>query len=340
MTGGYEPGRPAVGTEPVGAEPVVALCSNENPLGASPHALRALLSAAVHVYPDPQSDVLRQRLSVEHDVEVARIAVGPGTTDLIYHLVRAAGGGVLAPTHTFVAYRLAARIAGVDYREVPLDRLAREVGPDTRLICIANPGNPTGELHSREQLLALLADLRPTVTVVLDEAYHEYLDPAVAPDGIVLARTHPAVVVLRTFSKAYGLAGLRVGYAVGAPDRIHQLDVVRPPFSVSGPAQAAAVAALDDPDHVRASRLVVERGRLQLQQGLAALGVQAPGGAGNFVLLNVGPRARAVWEVLLRSGVLVRRLEAYGLPEHLRVTIGTDDQNRRLLGVLALALSG
>jgi histidinol-phosphate aminotransferase len=182
--------------------------------------------------------------------------------------------------------------------------------------------------------VALLDRVPRSVTVVLDEAYHEYLDPETAPDGIALARSHPNVIVLRTFSKAHGLAALRVGYAVGSVERIGALDAVRPPFSVTGPAQAAAMAALDDPAHVRASRLLVDRGRAQLREGLAALGLPAPEGHGNFLLAHLGPRASAVWEALVRGGVLVRRLEPYGLTQHLRVTIGTADQNRRFLEVL------
>lgn len=345
MTGGYEPGRPSAEVLQglCGTEPLVTLSSNENPLGPSPYAARALLSAAVHLYPDTRSDPLRHRLATLHQVDPARVAVGPGTTDLIYHLVRLlGGGGVLAPAHTFVAYRLAARVAGHDYREVDggLGALARAVEPSTRLVCLANPGNPTGELYPREEVEALIAAVPPSVTVVLDEAYHEYVDPAVAPDGVALARTRPSVVVLRTFSKAHGLAALRIGYAVGSPDRIAALDAARPPFSVTGPAQAAALAALDDPEHVRRTRAAVGAGRAQLRAGLAALGLVAPESHGNFVLVHLGRAAPTVWEALVRAGVLVRRLEPYGLSEHLRVTVGTGDENRRFLAALGGCWTG
>jgi histidinol-phosphate aminotransferase len=340
LTGGYEPGRPSAEVLQglCGAGPLVALSSNENPLGPSPQALRALSpqqEAHVHLYPDTLCHSLRQRLAALHRVEPGQIAVGPGTTDLIYHLVRQATGGVLAPRYTFVAYRLAARAGGLAYREVDgLAALAQAADEGTGLVCLANPGNPTGQLYPRGELVALLEALPTAVTVLLDEAYHEYVDPRLAPDGIELARAFPSVVVLRTFSKAYGLAALRVGYALGAPERIARLDALRPPFAVAGPAQAAALAALDDQDHVRRTRELVARGRTQLAEGLTVSDSH-----GNFVLVHLGPAAGAVWEDLARSGVLVRRLEPYGLLEHLRVTVGTAEQNHRFLLALARALA-
>jgi histidinol-phosphate aminotransferase len=338
---GYQPGRPSAEALQglCGDGPLVMLSSNENPLGPSPQALSALMSLpdGLEVYPDTLCDPLRQRLAERHGLDPQQIAVGPGTTDLIYHLVRQAQGPVLAPRHTFVAYRLAAQGSGLSYREVDgLPALARAAS-GSALLCVANPGNPTGHLYLRQELEALLASIPPSVTVLVDEAYHEYVEPGLAPEGIGLVRDHPSVVVLRTFSKAYGLAALRVGYAVGAPDRIAKLNTQRPPFSVAGPAQAAALAALEDQAHVRRARELVARGRVQLAEGLAALGLPIAESHGNFVLVHVGARAGAVWEGLARAGVLVRRLEPYGLHEHLRVTIGTPEQNRRFLVALEWA---
>jgi histidinol-phosphate aminotransferase len=217
--------------------------------------------------------------------------------------------------------------------------LLAAIGPHTRLMLLANPNNPTGTWLDGAELDALLRAVPPEVIVVLDEAYHEYSAGMGVPDGTQWLARHPNLVVTRTFSKAYGLAGLRVGYALSHPDLANLLNRVRQPFNVSVPGLAAAVAALDDREHLEATLELNRQGLARLREGLSALGLKVLPSAANFVLCDLGRPAAAVNEALLRQGVIVRPLANYGLLHHLRITTGTAAQNERVLAAMAVALA-
>lgn len=348
----YEPGRPpaALLARVRRTRPIVMLSSNESALGPSPLARHAYAAAAdeLHVYPETSSALLRERIAEVHAVHPDEVCVGAGSTDLIYQLVQgqlvhgsAGPGTVLAPAYTFVAYALAARQAGLAYVEVPgvgfepdLDALAAAIDPTTQLVCIANPNNPTGAFVERAALTRFLARVPAHVPVVLDEAYAELVDAPGGAFGVQLRAAHPNLVVLRTLSKAYGLAALRVGYALASRERVRRLEQRRPPFSVSAPAQAAALAALGDHAHLASSVRLVHEGRPSLTAALEARGFGVHASQGNFVCVEVGPSAPRLWRELLAAGFVVRPLEPYGLSRHLRITIGTPEQHEGLLAAL------
>jgi histidinol-phosphate aminotransferase len=336
----YEPGKSIEQVQREwGLSRVVKLASNESPYGPSPRALAAAHQAlqAAHWYPDAGGYDLRADLAAYHGVSMREIALGAGSTELVQLLVYA----LLTPDDhavvvdvTFPMYRLALEVARVPYTVVPLrdgrydvEALARAVRPNTKMIFLANPNNPTGTYIPRMELEGLLEFLPPRVVVVHDEAYVHYVDCPDYPDGLTYYRRGAPVVVLRTFSKVYGLAGLRVGYAIGHPDIIRGIDTVRSPFNVSHVAQAAARAALADEAYVRT---VVEATRTQrawLTQRLTDLGWAPYPSQANFVCFSVGGDARVWSDRLLREGVIVRPLESFGWPTALRVTVGRPEDN-------------
>ena len=319
------------------------LASNENPLGAGKEAIAAAGRAPLGLYPDASMRLLRERLAVLHSVSDAELCVGAGSTDLIFHLVAslAAGGEVLVPRHSFIAYRLAADSAGVRYVEagaeadpvVDLESLSAAVTAQTKLVCVVNPANPTGQFFEPRALHRLLEALPRTMPVIIDEAYAEFVRQPRGVSGSMLRRAFPNVVVLRTFSKAYGLAALRVGYAVANPEWLSAVERRRPPFSVSGPAQAAALAALTDDAHLRASVALVQSQRQLVFTALQALGLEVLPSEGNFVCVRFADAAGAA-DGLSARGVTVLRLDAHGLPDWLRITIGDARQNEQLLAAV------
>jgi histidinol-phosphate aminotransferase len=351
----YQPGKPIEELErELGAAwpkaGAIKLASNENALGASPRAAAAAREAMaqVHLYPDGAAFRLRARLAAHLGVDEREVAVGAGSNELIDLLVRAfldEDEEVVAPAHAFICYRLAAQTHRRAYREAPngsrfaidVDAVLARVTPRTKLLFIANPNNPTGAYLGHASLERLCRALPPRVILALDEAYVEYVDAADYPDGLRLRATRERLVLLRTFSKVYGLAGLRVGYAVAPAPLVELLDRVRMPFNVSSIAQAAAVAALDDQEHVARSRALVNEQRPRLSAGISALGFDVFPSVGNFLLIDVprGRSAAGVYAALLRRGVIVRPLQPYGLQTQLRVTVGTAAENARLLDALA-----
>lgn len=356
----YEPGKPIEELErelgqalpPGGA---VKLASNENPLGPSPRALEAARAALakVNLYPDGGAFHLRRRLAAfhaDHGVREDELLVGHGSNEIIDLLVRTfcdAGDEVLAPAHSFLCYRLAAQARNAIYREVPrgldfaydLDALAEAVTPRTKIVFLANPDNPTGVHAGRAALERLCRALPPRVLLVLDEAYCEYAEAADYPDSLALRGERELLVSLRTFSKIYGLAGLRCGYAVAPREVVDYLNRVRAPFNVSSVAQAAARAALDDGEYVERARALNREGMAQVREGLAKLGLRFVPSQCNFLLVDVARDGRELFGALLRKGVIVRPMGGYGLPRHVRVTIGTVEENRRFLAALAEVLS-
>jgi len=349
----YEPGRPI---EEVARErgfsdasELIKLASNENALGPSRKALRAMRQAVgqMHRYPDGGAFYLREALGRRLNLSPDRIAVGHGSNELIAligHAFLEPGTSIVMADRAFSVYRLVARLYQADVIEVPmrefvhdLDAMLAAVRPDTRLIFVANPNNPTGTAVAPRALDRFLERLPSGVAAVLDEAYVELLPPRQQPDSVRYVREGRDVFVLRTFSKAYGLAGLRIGYALAPVEGVAALHRVRQPFNVNAMALAAALAALDDEAHLRRTRRMVARGLRQLEAGFDALGLHWTPSAVNFVLVEVGA-GRRVCEAMERRGVIVRPMDAYGLPRHVRITVGTPSENERLLRALSEAL--
>jgi histidinol-phosphate aminotransferase len=346
----YEPGKPIEELERElgvawGASGAIKLASNENPYGPSPLAIAAAgrALAEVNQYPDGGAFALRHKLAARHGVDAQQVLVGAGTNEIIDLLVQtfcAAGEEVVAPAYSFVAYRLAALKNRRPFREAPsgpqlgydVDALLASVTDKTKLLFIANPNNPTGAYISRAQFERLVQELPAQVILVADEAYFEYASALDYPDSTKYASRRARLVTLRTFSKIYGLAGLRVGYALASAELIDYVHRIRLPFNVSSVAQAAARAALDDGSHVARSRQGNDVRLPELAQALARLGLDALPSQANFLLVGLGARdGRQLYGELLRRGVIVRPLNGYGLPHHLRITVGTAAENERLL---------
>jgi histidinol-phosphate aminotransferase len=328
---------------------IIKLASNENPRGVSPLARRAIeaMLAELARYPDGNGFELKQALARRTGVREECIVLGNGSNDVLEMAARAflaPGLAAVYSQHAFAVYPLAVQAAGATGIEVPardyghdLAAMRHAVTPATRLVFIANPNNPTGTLVPPRALEAFIAGLPLEVLVVLDEAYHEYLLPENRSDSIGWLTRFPNLVVTRTFSKVYGLAGLRVGYAFAAPGVADLMNRVRQPFNVNSVALAAATAALEDAAFVRESYELNRSGMRQLTDAFARLGIEHIPSHGNFVSFRVKDAAR-VYRKLLRAGVIVRPIASYGMPHHLRVTIGLEAENTRFLAALEQAL--
>jgi histidinol-phosphate aminotransferase len=346
----YEGGKPIDElARELGVTDAVKLASNENPLGPSPRALEAarLSLANVHRYPDGAAYALRDRLAAFHGVRADEVLPGAGSNELLDLVVRT----FATPAHhivfaepSFIVYRIAALSGGVPFSAVPLVLHAHDLGgmaaavtPKTRVLFVANPNNPTGTHVGRAAVERLLREVPPEVIVVMDEAYFEYADAPDYPNSLALRGLRERLLVMRTFSKAYGLAGLRIGYAIGPARLIDYMNRVRAPFNASVPAQAAAVAALDDQAHLVESRALNGMERARLSEELEELGLSVAPSQANFVLVDVGRPARPVYEALLRHGVIVRPFG--NLPTSLRVTAGLPRENDRFLDALRKVLA-
>jgi len=334
------------------AAPVAWLDANENALGPSPRAVEAAREAAAraHRYPDASAAALRAALAAKLGVEPREVLVGNGSSELVELLVRTFvldGEDVLTSAQTWPAYRLAAQVHGRKLVEAPmkarhgvdLEAIKKLLSRRTKLVFLANPDSPTGTCLLEAELTPFLDAVPKDTLVVLDEAYVEFADAPGFPDALALRRRYPNLVVLRTFSKVHGLAGLRVGYGVARPDVADYIERVRPPHDVNAIAQAAGVAALADDAHVARSRALVLEERPFLAAGLAALGATVPPSQANFVLADFGGRpAKELADALLREGVAVRPLAAWGFPNAVRVAVGTREQSEACLAVLGKVL--
>ena len=330
---------------------IIKLASNENPLGPAPMALKAIQQELPYLtrYPDGNGFALKQAISQRFGFDSAMITLGNGSNDILELLTRAFVSSeheVIFSQHAFAVYPIVTQAVGARAVEVPavnwghdLQAMAAAVTPDTRVIFVANPNNPTGTWVGRSELEAFLDQVPEQVLVVLDEAYTEYVDDKHALNGFDYVAKHRNLIVSRTFSKAYGLAALRVGYCVSHPDIADVLNRVRQPFNVNNLGLAAAVASLSDNAYLEESRRANREGMIQLEQGFAEQGLSWIPSRGNFVAVDVGRDAAPVYEGLLRRGVIVRPVAGYGLPNHLRVTVGLPLQNQRFLDALAEVLA-
>lgn len=354
----YTPGKPIEELErEYGVSDSIKLASNENPLGASPKALAAARQAldGVGQYPDANGFELKRALAAHHGVASDCITLGNGSNDVLVFIAQTFLGGSrksLFSQYCFAVYPIATQMVGAeavvapalpaDHPAMPLGHdlraLYERVDSDTRVLWIANPNNPTGTWLEGERIQDLLASLPGHVICVVDEAYTEYAMSDSLGDASQWLERFPNLIVTRTFSKAYGLAGLRVGYALSNPGIADLLNRVRPAFNVNSPALAAARAALEDHAFIERSRRMNAAGLAQLRQGLSTLGAETVPSAANFVLARFDRPGAALNESLLRRGVIVRPVGNYGLQDHLRITVGTESQNARLLEALAQAL--
>jgi histidinol-phosphate aminotransferase len=347
----YIPGKPADEVKrELGLERVVKLASNENPLGPSPIAMRAIqeMAASAHIYPDAAGFQLKTQLSQAYEIPTSQIVLGNGSDEIIMLLGETfvkPDDEVVMGDKTFPVYKTATLLMGGKPVEVPLkdgfldtEAMASAVTPNTKLLFLCNPNNPTGTMMRKAEVDRLLEAVPPNVLVISDEAYAEYVGDEDYGTLLPHLKAGKNVAVLRTFSKIYGLAGLRVGYGLMSEYAAALLNRVRLSFNQNAFAQAAAIAALEDREHVRRSFQAVEEGKAYLYREFAAMGLRTYPTWGNFIMVDTGKDCQVVFRALLRRGVIVRPTSAWGLHTSLRITIGTGEENEILVAALREAL--
>ena len=352
----YQPGKPVEALErEYGVSNALKLASNENPLGPSPKAMQAVqnIIRGINYYPDAYA--LTAKLAEHHGVSSQSITLGNGSNDILDLVARVfldTKRNSVFSEHAFAVYPISTQAAGAsmniakalptDHPSMPyghdLEAILAEIDPHTRVVFIANPNNPTGTWFGKQELTDFLDKVPADVIVVLDEAYTEYVAMDDFPNGIKLLAHYPNLIVTRTFSKIYGLAGLRIGYSVSSAAITDLLNRVRQPFNVNNLALAAAIAALDDQEFVQQSAAMNLDGMRQLAAGFEELGLVCMPSAANFLTVDTSNDAAKIYDALLYQGVIVRPVANYGLPRHLRVTIGTREQNQRVLDAFAAVL--
>ena len=347
----YEPGKPIEETARelgLAPEDIIKLASNENPLGPSPKAKEAMIAEVdfAHLYPDGGGYKLRNALAQKHDVEFENVVLGNGSNEIIEllcHSFLKPGVSLIAAEHAFVVYKLMATLFGADYIEVPdpgfvhdLDAMADAITPETRLVFIANPNNPTGTLVKQAEIDRFIDRLPDHVVAVFDEAYYEFLEEA--PDTLRYVREGRNVCVMRTFSKAQGLSALRIGYGFAPPHIAGLLNRSRQPFNANAIAQAAALAAINDQEHIEATVQNNKEGIAFFENAFEQRNWEFIPSHANFVLVKVGDGDH-VFQELLKKGVIVRAMRGYKLPEWVRISVGTPSQNQRCLQELDTLLS-
>ncbi len=348
----YSPGRPIEEVErDLGLDEVLKLASNENPLGPSPMALQAIREAlqGLHRYPDGGCHNLREGLSRRLGVSPEELCFGNGSNELLELVTRAflgPGDEAVMGDPAFVVYRSVCRAVGCQIREVSLtdfthdlSRMLQAVTARTKMVFLGNPNNPTGTCVAPTDLHDFVQELPRDVILVVDEAYREYVPRHLRPDLLRHIREGRYLLTLRTFSKAYGLAGLRIGFGIASGEMVEVLNRVRQPFNVNTLAQKAALAALDDTGHLEETVRITEAGRRAIETRLKELGLICIPSVANFILVDVGMNGRRVADALLQKGVIVRSMEGYGLPAHIRVTVGTPRENTRAIEALTEVLS-
>jgi len=350
----YQPGKPIeeVARE-IGLDPanIIKLASNENPLGPSEKALAAIREALPEItrYPDGNAFHLKQKLAERLGVSSDCLTLGNGSNDVLEIVARAfaePGTEVVYSEHAFAIYPIVTQAIGATGVQVPavdwghdLDAMADAVTERTRVVFVANPNNPTGTVVEKEGVYRFLKRIPEDVIVVLDEAYCEYLQGPEYADGVQWLSEFPNLIVSRTFSKAWGLSGLRVGYGISSPEIADVINRVRQPFNTGVLAQAAATAVLDDHAYLEQAIEVNRFGLEQLRDGFGRLGLDVVPSVANFVAVDTGRDANEVHNALIREGVIVRPIGAYGMPRHLRVSVGLESENRRCLDAMKKVLS-
>lgn len=348
----YVPGKPLEELErEYGITGSVKLASNENPLGPSPMAVSAMQEAAAHLhrYPDGSGYYLVRAIGHHLGVAPESVVLGNGSDEVIGMVTRAflqAGDRAVMPKPAFLMYDILVKsvggvsvpvgLAGMD---IDLDGMLAAIDADTRVVFLTNPNNPTGRLIPAEDLLRFLDAVPASVAVVLDEAYIEFVDPQIRLSGVSLTDRYANLVTLRTFSKAYGLAGIRIGYGICQPEMAAWLHRVRQPFNANALAQAGAIAALQDTAYLEASLRMVTEGKTQLYTALSGMGLSYHESHANFFLIEVGQDARNVFTAMLKEGVIIRAMNSYAFPTCIRVTVGTKAENHRFLESLQRVLS-
>jgi histidinol-phosphate aminotransferase len=348
----YEPGKPVEEVQrELGLDRVVKLASNEGPYGPFPEALEALRREIEELnrYPDGGAYRLRTALAERHDVRFEEVAHGAGSDGIVDYLSQIAfdaGDEIVCGWPSFPSYVIDAKKLGAVARTVPLrnhrydlDGMLDAISPRTKLVYVCHPNNPTGTMNARSELDAFLDRVPGHVLTVLDQAYFEYIDDPEYVDGLEYVKAGRRVVVLRTFSKIYGLAGLRVGYALGPEELVTSIGKVRRAFDVSSMAQAAALASLDAPDELARRRRENAEGLVQLERIMRERGLEPPKSVANFLFAEVGEDSRPLFEQLLREGVIVRPAGGFGAPGAIRVTVGTPDENELFGEALGRVLS-
>ncbi len=348
----YIPGRPIEEVERELKIHAIKLASNENPLGPSPKAVEAVRSAVTEAnrYPDGGTHLLRAKLSRQHGVALDQILMGLGSSEIIDLAARIllSGGKTGVTSHgSYAPFSLAIRASGAELVRVPQQDFAFDLRAiadavaahaETRIVYLANPNNPTGTAFGVGELQEFLRRVPADVLVVLDEAYFHYADRPDMPDSVQLFREHKNLLIMRTFSKVYGLAGLRVGYGIGDTPVLEAMNRLRTPFNLAGVSQAAALAALDDAEHVNRSIKENATERARLTKGLTQLGLRPVPSHANFIFIDIGPEAQELCDELLHEGVIVRPLGWMGFPEAIRVSVGIASENDKLLEVISRLL--
>jgi histidinol-phosphate aminotransferase len=349
----YIPGRPIEEVERELKIHAIKLASNENPIGPSPKAVEAVKNAVAESnrYPDGGTHLLRAKLARLHGVALDQILMGLGSSeiiDLTARILLSRGKTGVTSHGSYAPFSLAIRASGAELVRVPQEEFAFDLraiadtvaaNHETRLVYLANPNNPTGTSFGAAEFQEFLRRVPADVLVVLDEAYIHYADRCDMPDSVHLFREHRNLLIMRTFSKVYGLAGLRVGYGIGDTPVLDAMNKLRTPFNLTGVSQAAAMAALDDAEHV--SRSIQENAteRARLTQGLSELGLHPVRSDTNFIFIDIGPEAQELCDELLHEGVIVRPLGWMGFPEAMRVSVGVSSENETLLAVMSRLLA-
>lgn len=348
----YQPGKPVEELErELGLRNIIKLASNENPLGASAKVVDKLQSVMSNLsrYPDGSAYLLKNRLSEFLSIPSNQITIGNGSNDVLELLARvylSPDNESIVSQHSFVVYPLVTLTIGATLTVIPalnfeqnLEATLDAISEKTRMVFIANPNNPTGTWVKRGDLIQFLDNVPEDVLVVLDEAYFEYVQEAEYPDGISLSSSYPNLVITRTFSKAYGLAALRIGYCVSHPDIADLMNRVRQPFNVNAMSLVAGLVALDDQEHVRKAVELNASGMKYLESACDRLGLGYIPSVANFLTIDFGRDALPIYDALLHEGVIVRPVGVYELPNHLRVTVGTAEENSRFVAALEKVLA-
>ena len=347
----YPPGKPIDElTREYGIREVVKLASNENPLGPSPKAVLAIQRelAQLHRYPDGSGYYLKQALSERLSVEASRIFLGNGSNEIIELALKTfmtPGDEVLSPFPSFLMYTKAVKaLAGRNHLvplagfTVDLKGLLKGIGPRTRIVIVNNPNNPTGTVVNRKDWEYFIKRVPPAVLILLDEAYIDFVEDPDCPVGTDYLEKHKNLLVVRTFSKAYGLAGLRIGYGLTSPELADYLNRVRQPFNVNSLALAGALGALEDESFYQRTRRLILKGRKKLEVELQRLGLRVVPSQTNFILIEVPLEAQSLYETMLRQGVIIRSMKSFGLDRFIRVNVGLPSENTKFLRALRLSL--